>query len=539
LPTPEVIGEQLQNLVRATSVEAIKLPGCQIEVDELLISHSIRLVGCPGTELILVKNSVTIHSENSPIQVYFKECSITMRIPYDRTPDPRILFDVYEKASLHLLDCQLKTEYIQAPDSYIISKTSPRIAFEFGKDICVNIRGVEQNPPLPGDINNKICYPVSPSNQNIGPSATIMSCAFLTFYNAVHVGNNGTLRLEKSGFFRAKGYAIYAINPYKMHVEGSKFENCLEGAIEVKWENTENSGPERIVKLENNDISNMKGHVILSSGNSNNTVNSTLEIIGNKIHLCKQDGIHLRKLAISSIEISQNTIQAVNGSGLNLYEVKCPNFDIKHCGIRENGGCGIYITESSCKIQNSDISLNGQSGISVTSHNSSKNEDPVEISISECRANENAQHGITVVDIVNSTVMVSKSKIIGNKEYGLFLFHTDNMSTAISQSLSSSVAIPISLKPIGRVVLSGGEISINKRGGVHISQLFTHIDGTNILDNGEYAIYLPMKRSEKYVAFAGSTIGNKCIQGIVGGKWGRINIYPSAVFHIFEIYIKN
>eukprot|EP01022_Parablepharisma_sp_SALTPOND_P018291 TRINITY_DN297_c0_g1_i3.p1 TRINITY_DN297_c0_g1~~TRINITY_DN297_c0_g1_i3.p1 ORF type:complete len:590 (-),score=31.53 TRINITY_DN297_c0_g1_i3:3087-4856(-) len=527
LPNPKVVGEQLISLIKTPMVETIKLPGCVIEVNELFLNHSIRIMGCPGTELCILKNAITLKPENGTIQVDFKECSITMKIPREQTPETRMLFDVHSKASLHLLDCQLKVEHMQEPGSYIITGTSSSIEPEVMKCICINLRSVA-SVKNGAESFNKICV-ASPQVFH-SANAIVISCSFLQFYTALCMGHNGTAKIEKSGFFRTKGPAIFATNPYKFYLEGSRFENCLENGIELRWENAENSNIEREVKIENNDFNNIRGHGLSLISDSSTLFSSNVYLTNNRVQNCRQDGIYIKSFQASLIEIRRNTVCAVNGNGICVLGTRCSIFYIKLSTIRDNGGCGVYLNESSCTIQECNISANGQSGVAVIGSPGANKvaEEEIEVNIRDSIMGENKQHGIAVMDICNLEVTVSKCKAYANKEYGIFLFYRDNLSTAISQSLSASIAIPAPLKQVGKVLLNGGEIVMNRKGGVHINQLFTHIDGTCIKDNGEYAIFLPIKRSEKYVAFAGSTIGKKCIQGVIGGKWGCVSIYPTG-----------
>ncbi len=517
-------------------VEAIKLPGCLIELDELTLSRSIRFVGCPGSELSILKGSIRLRPESAPAEMYFKECSLTIKVPFDRSPEPRALFEVGNKATLHLRDCQLKAEYTPAPPPFIISEVPPPPGSEQVKDVCIHIlpsRTCVESATLFND-NKQICLSVR--KPAAGGSVTACSSSFLQFYTHVLVGKDGNFRAEKSGFFRSKGTAIVAVNPHTVDVEGSRFENLQDGAVEIKWD-TDVVGElsaEREVRLEDNDINSVRtnGIALTCELVEKQQLSANVNVIGNRVQGCKQDGIAIKGMQGAVIEVRQNSVTSVMGNGISVFDSRCSTLRLKLNSLRDNAGCGVCVSESSCRIQFCDCSSNGQSGVAIIGHNGGVqkggDEGNVDVELLECTLSENKQHGLAAVDICGGSVSVTRCRLNGNKEYGLFLCHNDNLSTAISQSLSMSTAMPVSLRPAGKVVITGGEVKLNRHAGVYVSQMFTHIDSAAIKDNWEYAIFLPFKRSEKYVAFAGSTIGKKCIQGVIGGKWGKVSIYPAA-----------
>jgi len=514
-----LLGEQLSTVVRTLHVEGVKLPGNEIEIPELTIRRPLKFLGSPGTNLIVTTGSINIRKNTT-----FKECTIILKIPAQANIPSRSLFRVHPGAKLELQDCHVKAEYTIGHPNYVSASENKIIISD---DNCINMLSEYEKDP------ENMAESLS-ENKEI-PVISLMSSSFMNFYNHIIVSKDSNANIEKCGFFRSKGAAFNCTNPRNLKIEGTQFEDCNDSGIEIKFLKDESKEIfKRTIKIEGNTINESKGSGILIYGEKsvNMPLKADIYLRENKIQSCKEDGILIRNMELDYIEISNNMVICSASNGIGIYNTLCTNLDLNQITSKDNGFCGVYIQETACNIKNSLFTNNGVSGVGVVG-------DPIslkgkntnnEINIIDSNTSGNRQNGISLLDYYKGIVSIVSCKISDNKDYGIFL-STHEIQDKTQQNQSSSVATSASIinpMPKSKVIITKGEIKHNKKGGIYLSQQYTHIDSTLIDNNGEFAIYIPSRNGEKDLAFSASTLMNECIQGHIGGRWGKISIYQNS-----------
>ncbi len=503
----------------------VKLPGCEIELPEVVVKRPIKFLGSPGTQLVLKAGSIHIKSA-----LNIKECTIILKIPADVPNSCRSLFKVYRNSKLELQDCHVKAEYCVGHPYYVAASENRVVISD---DICVELGIESAATPESEAEDGQFEGAGSVSTKNAPGAALFTSCSFINFCTHVVAAKDCSVSIDKCGFFKCKSSALSVTNPVTLRVEGSTFEDCNDSGIEIKWTKDETKVDiKRLLKIEGNTVTESKGAGILILGDKidSQPVKADVFIKSNKIQSSKQDGICIKHLSCDTIEMSHNTIFNTTSNGIGIYSSRAATFDLSHIISKENTFCGIYLQETACSIKNSECCNNGVSGIGIVGNPTFHKHIDENIAISDCNISCNKQSGVSLLDYHIGTVNITNCKLDENKDYGLFLSCNESPEKAAasqSTSVTTSGAGSIVPLPQSKVVLTQGQMRHNKKGGIYLSQQYTHIDSTLIKDNGEFAVYIPTKNGEKDLAFAATTLMKKCISGHIGGRWGRITIYPS------------
>ncbi len=499
LPSATLLGEQLVTLLRNPRVDGVRLPGCRIALPELELRRPIRLLGAPGTYLELLQGGLAIIGEGTLVAL--KECTVVLKIPARSEPPvspPRSLFYVEPGARLEMQDCQLRAEYCVGHPYYVSASEN------------------RSSQVLSDDIGIQVC-----SSGDKAGAASLMACSFINFATHLKAETNCEIRVERCGFFRCKGSALTAVCPTRMQVVDTVFEDCNEAGIEVRLTSSGRPETKRTATIDNNLISENAGSGIVIAGEKGAApqFDAEITISNNRVQNCKQDGICVRDVAVAKLEMTLNATTNTNANGVGIYTSRCPVLKLEQAICKENSYCGVYIQESACSIKACDCSHNGVSGIGIIGSPTKG-----DIMVEECQICGNKQSGISLLDFYIGTLSVVGCRVDDNKDYGLFLSCHDN--PAVSQSAAStSTAAPGPVAVQSKVVLTQGEVKRNRKGGIYLSQQFTRVDCTQIKENGEFAVYIPVKGEEKELDLSAGTLAKKFINGHVGGRWGTIRIY--------------
>lgn len=457
-----------------------------------------------------------------------RECTIVLKIPAEVSSvsiPPRSLFMVGNDTRLELLDCNLKAEYAVGHPHYVAAsenRSSQVLSDDLGIQIAHFIEGEEGK-----DQGEK-----SEGKPSQPGTVSLVACSFTNFFTHLMAGRNSSVRMERCGFFRCKGSAVIAENPINMRIEESIFEDCNEAGIEVRWKRTGKPGLKRTVTLERNSIGETAGSGIALLGEKNETQIFKADVVlnGNRVQSCKQDGICIRNVSLNMIELALNSASGTAANGIGIYSSHCSIFNLENGVCKENSYCGIYIQETACNIKSYECSCNGVSGIGIIGCPAvlkPGDENCREVTLADCSISSNRQSGISLLDFYFGVLNIVSCRLSENKDYGIFLSCHESPSTAPSQSISATGGQIVPLPAQSRVVLMQGEMKRNKKGGIYLSQQYTHIDGTAIKENGEFAVYIPTKDGEKDLAFSAATLMKKCINGHIGGRWGRVSVYSA------------
>lgn len=509
MPSPEILGEQLSLLVSTPSVDAIQLPPCRINSGELIIQRSVTFIGCPGAQLVVQNTPITIKSmSGSNINVRFIECSFSLEIPTKSCESQiqQTMIQINEGGTLELQDCQLKSESGNTNDSVLEHSQS----MSFHQDnftTCINLMGSAQTSDKIG------------SKPNTSAAQLLAhSCSFLYFSKGILAENNNLISIEKSGFIKIAASAIVTTNPQYIYIEGTNIENSGDCGIELRWTKPSFSDDsDREIKIVNNLIADCKEHGVSFSG-IGFPFKNTISVTGNRFQLMHKDGIHLKDLAVRSFIISSNNINTVSGNGISIYRCDIPKLTIKANNIKNNKSSGIYLLNTSCVISSCECINNGLSGMVINGNNciaDKKDNTNSNITVSDCVFNENNENGISILDLRSGTILLEKCIMSGNHEYGLYLSKTSFLASP------SPVENSPNTQKWSQVQIDHGEICYNKS-GIYLLQQHVHIDKTLIKFNAELAINMPLRELSPYLDISTQTSAKKCIQGVVGGKWGSV-----------------
>lgn len=200
------LGQKLCNLISSANSDkvTINLPAKRIELQELLITHSISFLGKAGAILVVTTGSITIQENCS---VAFKECSIVMNNTEFTPMNTRSLIDVRNNSELNLLDCMLKVE--------------------FGKKLITEINTEKER----SDVGIFI------QHENEGQQAgyvTIISCSFVGFFSHLICGKNHNVFIQDSSFSKCTNSSILALNPLTLHIERCQFSDVNVTPMEIR-----------------------------------------------------------------------------------------------------------------------------------------------------------------------------------------------------------------------------------------------------------------------------------------------------------------
>ncbi len=523
LASPGLLGEQLVLLVSTPSVDAVQLPPCKIAVGELTVRRSLIFIGCPGVQLEVRNNPIELRAGTAPVTVKFVECAFTLNAENSRSP--QTLFDVHEGTTLELQDCQLRTECTASQDSQQAEVAELCPVSKEQITTCIHMFDYETIcVAKPEGDAKQATSPIAPAAVNLH------SCSFLYFMRDIIADGNNSLCMEKCGFFKTQRTAIAVANPRNLYIEGSNIEDCGESGIELHWNKPavlEELGAERELKIVNSYIAEITEHgiAIFGTNSSDEAYNARVSILGNRIQNCSKDGINMKDAYFAELTIATNNVSAITGNGLAIYRSGIPKLAIKANNIKNNQGTGIYCASTSCTISSCDCSSNMLSGIVINGCTIAEKKELIDtdVDIIDCVIKENAQNGLTVLDLHSGVVVIEKCMISGNKEYGLYLSNNEYLKArtmSLSRATTNANTNDPERKHRSRVSVEKGEISYNKY-GLYLQQQYTYIDGTFVKGNAEYAVCMPNKASEQYLEVTPATSAKKCIQGLVGGPWGN------------------
>eukprot|EP00826_Nyctotherus_ovalis_P062960 TRINITY_DN9192_c0_g2_i2.p1 TRINITY_DN9192_c0_g2~~TRINITY_DN9192_c0_g2_i2.p1 ORF type:complete len:289 (+),score=33.23 TRINITY_DN9192_c0_g2_i2:138-1004(+) len=195
--TPIGFDKQFKEFIASNSNPnlTVVLPKMSFEVDELTLTSDLSFVGSPGTQLTVTKGPIAIKAGT----VMFKECVILLDGNEEAQENtPRRLFEVWNNAQLHLVDCLLKID----------SKIETR------SEICVYIH--------------------SQSYGEVGGLLRATSCSMINFFSQIIAGNNSQVHIDNCGFSRSSNSSILAINPLSLFVKNSNFDDVDASGVEVR-----------------------------------------------------------------------------------------------------------------------------------------------------------------------------------------------------------------------------------------------------------------------------------------------------------------
>lgn len=535
--SPKISGLLLQNYLTSINTDEkiiIQLPGKSFELTELnLINKNVVFIGSAGTQICINQGEICI--KNSTVS--FKECSIVLsynkniaKLP--KIKNPKCLFEITENSELNLSDCLLKADYFN--EIPIKSEVIPNL-------ICIYINQHEN----PGKIR-------------------INSCSFMHFFSHIVGVKPKDLIITECGFFKCLNSAILIIDPENLHISNSKFENCTETGIELRFTHEIISS---LILIDSNKISKCGANGISVSGEKllkpiflkENCPCTTLEINikNNKISECRLDSIFIRNLQVFNngikLILQKNNIFESERNGISIVSILSKSLVKSKINLTENciencKGNGMNLLEINgvIKIVECICLYNIQRGILVYMGPGAKNEKiKKKFKIENCIVRENTNGGIGIFDMLDQESVFIRNCIINtNGEYGLVIGNLQqsqqpmsnninqttksiSMSSILQNNLSNTLSSPYYLSKEKtsktHVMLQSGEIVENLRGGIFLGAYQLFIEETKIKFNGSAAIFMETSRGKTH--FSKKTIAKKSIVGIVRTKYNEINIY--------------
>ncbi len=512
-------------------IEILRLPQCRIDLQELRITRSVAFYGCPGTDITVLSGPIRIIADGAPITVCFIECSLFYAGGTGSPAGPHTMFEVSSGAKLAFQDCRLETECVNPANESSEDSTLLATAHPSGKRTAIRVMGMMEE-------NEGQRYPSGPGNSHshnhshghvAAPGVlVVINSSFQYFTTALTIGSNSIVRLEKSGFFKSQGSAIMVTDPIQLQMDEVNIEAGAKSGIELYWTKAVAQDPtaEREVKIVNSYFCNLAECGLIISGEParQDLPRVHMLISENRILECKKDGIQLKGLRLGAVMMSNNTIEATQDNGVSIFRCECEKLLLQQTTTKHTGGNGIIAVGSSLALERCQCTYSKQSGISISGNSIPRAEETtrLQISLKECKCQWNKLNGIMMLDLTSGTAIIEKCFVSGNQEYGIYISCNEYLSSALLKPNVPAATGPPSTWT-RRVGIIEGEITNNKS-GVFLQHQNVDLDSTLIHGNVEYAIYIPVKTSERCLMLPPATVEKKCIQGTIGGAWGSASV---------------
>lgn len=141
---------------------------------------------------------------------------------------------------------------------------------------------------------------------------------------------------------------------------------------------------------------------------------------------------------------------------------------------------------------------------------------PLKIEIQRSQIFSNGQNGIVVQDFWKGPVIIEKTKVLGNKQYGVYLAKKYKNSKEEKAVMATS---PGSCQ-LGSVCINQSVITRNEASGLCIVKVLTTLTETSITENANFAIHIPKESYKKYIKVINPDRAHEFIKGTIGGEWG-------------------
>eukprot|EP00826_Nyctotherus_ovalis_P040597 TRINITY_DN4017_c0_g2_i5.p1 TRINITY_DN4017_c0_g2~~TRINITY_DN4017_c0_g2_i5.p1 ORF type:complete len:495 (-),score=39.61 TRINITY_DN4017_c0_g2_i5:168-1607(-) len=453
----------------------INLPNRAIELDGLVITKAVTLLGSPGSSIILKHDSITIQKEGS-LQV--TETAV-------ETYSSKFTFEIQPGARLSLIDCAIT---------------------------CKNNSSAET-------IGIHVC---SGSESEIGQVEVIASC-FTGFFAHILCGKGSSAAIENCSFNACANSSVLAINPLQLEVKGSGFKDCNESSIEVRYTSGENEKEEKKsskVTIRGNTLAGSKANgVIVCADKVSIFEFLELAIESNTIISAKLDGIVLRNITFyKKAIIASNDINECGSNGISIvssYPIKKQELTLGKNRVACCGKAGIYAFDSVCKIIEGDISHNTKSGILLTNMRMTPS-DIYQAVVTRLLVTENKRNGIEITDSGDCRIFLEDNVITKNRKTGIIINRQPEIQSASKSKLQYT----------GKVWIKGGKVKHNMWNGIEVTHNTLFLDSVVVKANVGYAVKL--YGSYRDVRYSSRTIEQETIAGHILSNDKLVGLYNSS-----------
>ena len=464
---------------KATEPVVVNLPNRTIELDTLLINKHVTLSGCPGSQILLRKNSIVIEKES---------LIITETIIVSDTT--RSVFEIHPGTQLKLLDCAIKTK--------------------------------------PKYTQQAVCIHIWSSKDSRTGSAKIINTSFKGYFTHILCGRRSSVIIEECNFSSCNNSSILTINADHLSIKDSVFTDCEESNIEIRFTEPSSTDTKREVVICGNTLSNSKGNgIIICANEVSGTIvsNTSISIDKNILSLLKKDGIVLQNIDFhKEIFITSNEVKNCGKNGIAVINSYPEKILISKNAVTKCKGAGVYICKAVCEVSNCEILQNENCGIILKEIDIVLTDPKAhQITIHDSEIKNNKEDGIAIYSSKNLLALLENNNIEGNRKNGL------RIDTNVVEGNTSDKCENVyknaerKLKETGNITVKNGKIVFNKNGGILIKNSYLTLDYPTIQGNTHTA--LDIKGSYKKIKLTNKTLIHHKIVGktILNGE--NIDIY--------------
>ena len=399
------------------------------------------------------------------------------------------------------------------------------------------------------------------------------SCSIKNFYMGIFCGSNSRCIISQSQIDYIQSSCLLALNPIELTIRDSSFKECGGVAIDIRLVNgpevdsniplsypksqDENENTEELyakISIEACEISKIEkaGIAIYSDDSQSPPICSNLKISlkANAINKNAGEAIYAKDIIINSFIITNNELSFNSGCSIALNNVKTiENNIISNDNLCNNSalGYGVLAINTLIDLSTSECLMNKKGGIFVVGGNEREGEIN-NMSISNCKANNNSGHGIGIVDTTN-IIHLHKCETVNNKDFGIvhslnkkrysntrdpYMSSAEHFWKSTSLVLHTAQSIQRENSQISLITtnttqedfepskleIDQCEIMDNQKGGIYLCNGRLHINKAIIKENNNFAINLPYSEKKKVLTFSKYSMKEIYISGIVGGNWG-------------------